>query len=251
MQLAPNGPVTAVPDHRGENYLSFLSRLHTHLQPGTYLEIGTNDGASLRPVRCPSIAIDPSFLLTNDVLGDKPALHLFRMTSDAFFARHDPAALLGGPVDMAFLDGMHLWEFLLRDFSHIEPACRRNSVVLMHDCIPTDVHMAARDANSAERNLGIHPEWWTGDVWKVVPALRQYRPDLVIHAFDAHPTGLIAVTNLDPANTVLAERYFEVVRALGPLTLQAHGIERYVRELGVISTGSLRGLEDMAALFWL
>ncbi len=244
-------PVTRMPDLAGEAYTVLMDRLHAHLKPQTYLEIGTEDGKSLRPVRCRSVAIDPMFRLPEDVVGEKPTCQLFRMTSDAFFADYDPAALLRGKVDLAFLDGMHLWEFLLRDFMNVERSCRRNSVVLLHDCVPSDVYMAERDRSSERYKLGSHPGWWTGDVWKAVLALRRHRPDLVIHAFDARPTGLVAVTNLDPSSTVLADRYFDIVRELGPLSLETYGLDRYWRELGVASTRSVQTPQQIAALFWL
>jgi hypothetical protein len=31
---------------------------------------------------------------------DKPACHLFEMTSDAFFAVHNPTVLFGGAIDL-------------------------------------------------------------------------------------------------------------------------------------------------------
>ena len=43
------------------------------------------------------------------------------MTSDDFFASHDLAQVLGGrPVDLAYIDGMHQFEFALRDFMNLE-----------------------------------------------------------------------------------------------------------------------------------
>ena len=51
---------------------------------------------------------------------------------------------------------------------------------------------------------------WTGDVWKILPALKKHRPDLV--AVPRLPAdGLVAITNLDPASTVLADSYFQIV----------------------------------------
>ncbi len=243
-------PQTSIPELAGEEYGAVLGRLHDYLRPDTYLEIGTQDGKSLRPARCRSVAVDPAFRLAGDVLGNKPSCQFFCMTSDAFFAEYDPVTLLRAPIDLAFLDGMHLWEFLLRDFLNVERSCRRNSVVLLHDCIPSDICMAERDQASERRKLGAHPDWWTGDVWKTVLALRRYRPDLMLHAFDARPTGLIAVTNLDPSSTALADRYFEIVRELGTLSLEEYGIERYWRELAVRSTGALQRPDQFAALFW-
>jgi hypothetical protein len=47
---------------------------------------------------------------------------------------------------------------------------------------------------------------WTGDVWKTVVALREFRPDLVVRTIDLGPTGLTLVTNLNPASTVLRDQ---------------------------------------------
>ena len=46
---------------------------------------------------------------------------MVQSTSDDFFARPDAAEVLGGvPLDLAFIDGMHQFEYALRDFMHLE-----------------------------------------------------------------------------------------------------------------------------------
>ena len=182
----------------------------------------------------------------------KPACHLFRMTSDAFFARHDPKAILGAPVDVAFLDGMHLFEYLLRDFMHVEQHCRPNSVIVLHDCLPTDVGMTRRVNPWTEADGPIRDSLaWTGDVWKVLPALRTYRPELRIHVFDAPPTGLVMVTGLDPASTVLRTRYFDIVEQFRDLDLVAIGLAAYTASQGPRSTRSLTTDIEFRRHFWL
>src|SRR5258706_5348979 len=42
--------------------------------------------------------------------------------------------------------------------------------------------------------------FWSGDVWKLVPCLKKYRPDLSIHTIASAPTGLPVIRNLDPAS---------------------------------------------------
>ena len=61
------------------------------------------------------------------------------MESDAFFesGRAD-AELAGRPIDLAFVDGLHVFEQALRDLAHVERRARRDSVVLLHDCLPLD-----------------------------------------------------------------------------------------------------------------
>ncbi|HET6606129.1 MAG TPA: class I SAM-dependent methyltransferase, partial [Rhodopila sp.] len=104
----------------GIHYIEFLWRLHRQRQVGRYLEIGTQRGVSLGCAAGRAIAIDPHFLLDKATWAARPDTHLFEMTSDDFFAAHDPHSVLGGPIDLAFIDGMHLSEFVLRDFINVE-----------------------------------------------------------------------------------------------------------------------------------
>src|ERR1700733_9654064 len=99
----------------GVPYLDFLTALHTHLTPRTYLEVGTETGSSLALVGCDAIAVDPQFQLDVTATGNRRRTFFFQMPSDTFFATENVRQLLGRPVDMVFLDGMHRFEFLLRD----------------------------------------------------------------------------------------------------------------------------------------
>ena len=202
------------PKHGGVGYLKLLRRLHAVKRPKTYLEIGTAAGKTLALARCASVAIDPRFRLARDVRIGKPACHLFEMTSDAFFAAQSPTALFGTPVDFAFIDGMHHFEFALRDFMNIEPHCRPDSLIALHDCLPVDAHMARRDPRDRSGAARSHyPNAWAGDTWKALWILQRYRPDLRIFAFDAPPSGLVVVTQLDPGSTLLKQRYEEAIGA--------------------------------------
>ena len=72
-------------------------------------------------------------------------MHLVRTTSDEFFNRRHPFAHLAGqPVDLAFIDGMHLSEFALRDFINTEKFCHAGSVVVFDDMLPRNVIEAGR-----------------------------------------------------------------------------------------------------------
>lgn len=234
------------PDHSGHFYQDCLRFIHDRLQPRTYLEVGTETGESLALAKCSSIAIDPHFQITRNAVGRKPSLFLFQMTSDEFFRAHSPRDILGSPIELAFLDGMHLFECLVRDFANTERCCRPESVVVLHDCIPLDLHMAVRDVNDkTRRSLSRYPEWWTGDVWKLLPILWQYRPDLVISAFNAPPTGLIVISNLDPQSRVLDQHHTEIVSSFLALpdecTLFSECMARLeirgTQELGKVATG--------------
>lgn len=169
-----------------------------------------------------------------------------------FFARFDPKILLQGSIDLAFLDGLHLFEFLLRDFFHLEKFCSKNSVIVMHDCIPIDEYICTRAESDFEtRSHSNHPEWWTGDVWKMLPILRAYRPDLKIYSFDAAPTGLVMITNLDPFSSVLSDNYFDIIEKFRCKNFGHGGIENFFAGLELRSTSSIMTFEQMSHLFWL
>jgi hypothetical protein len=118
------------------------------------------------------------------------------LTSDEFFRTRDVAATLGGPVDLAFIDGMHLAEFALRDFMNIEAVATRSSVVLVDDVLPADMVIASR----AKREGA-----WTGDVYRMIFSLRRHRPDLRIRIYDAPIKGLAVITELNPASRILRD----------------------------------------------
>jgi hypothetical protein len=236
-----------VPDHQGADYTVVLSWFHRRLKPRTYFEIGTLDGLSLGIADCASIGVDPELRIADGrTICNKPECHLYRATSDSFFDRYNPAAVLGRPIDLAFLDGMHHCEFLLRDFMNIEKHCRKDSVVLLHDCLPVEAGMTARDRAESRPLAPNHQGWWTGDVWRTALALKRYRPDLTIKAFDAPPTGLIAVTGLDPSSRLLGSIYADLIAASFAWNYNPFAL--FV-ELGVQSTAAIEADGALEALF--
>jgi hypothetical protein len=185
-------------------YYNLLRRVHAEIRPRTYVEVGVRAGASLDLAReCEvRIGIDPAPIL-------EPALDLddaviLATTSDEAFATGAVERALGGrPLDLAFVDGMHLFEFALRDFANLERLAHAASVILVHDCLPIDAVTSARERTTAV---------WTGDVWKLVPCLLENRPELHVVTSDVSPSGLAFVTRLDPGSTVLAARGDELQR---------------------------------------
>lgn len=237
--------------HSGARYMTVLRQFHTYLKPRTYLEIGVNEGASLNLATCASIAIDPKFDFKTPLLTNKEICLFYQMTSDDFFRRFDPNEIFGSKIDLAFLDGMHWFEFLLRDFVNVEKHCARNSVVVLHDCIPLDEHAGRRlQEDSSLREFSDHKSHWAGDVWKTVAILKKYRSDLRIVALDAPPTGLVCITNLNPSSNVLSERYFEIVREFSDFSLARHGDE-YMKQLNLSGTNMVATSDAMSAQFWL
>jgi hypothetical protein len=173
-----------------------LEGLHKKTRPRTYLEIGIRTGRSMVLSRCRSIGVDPVFKIDNPIHCD---VQLIKATSDEFFAGDEPLAHFDGvPVDLAFIDGMHLSDFALRDFSNIEPFMADTGVVVIDDVLPRNGLEAARDRKT---------EPWTGDVYKVVEILRRRRPDLVVLLVNTAPTGTAVIVGVDQASTILKDAY--------------------------------------------
>jgi hypothetical protein len=181
-------------------YLSFLEAMHARLRPSTYLEIGVASGKSLRLATCRSVGIDPGYAITVPVDGD---VALFRTSSDEYFARPDPLAPTSGrPFDLAFIDGLHLFEFALRDFINAERHSSTRSMIVFDDVLPRTVDEAARQR---------HTDAWTGDVYPILQVLERFRPELIVLPVDTQPTGLLLVVGLDPTSTTLVESYDAVL----------------------------------------
>jgi hypothetical protein len=185
------------------NARAMFAGLHRALRPRTYLEIGVSKGGSLARSRAKSIGVDPAFTITTELNCD---VRLFRATSDDFFALPDAFAHFDGvPVDFAYIDGMHLAEFALRDFMNIEKRMARTGVVALDDMLPRNPLEAARGRRTGP---------WAGDVYKLHRVLETYRPDLTLVPVNVHPTGAYLVFGLDRDSTVLCEHYDEIEASL-------------------------------------
>ena len=106
---------------KGFRYGQFMGRLHRQFLFDWYLEVGCRKGRVFAPVRGKTIAVDPFFLIETNVVTTKPQLHIFQQTSDDFFQNGFLEAMKI-KLSFSFLDGMHLFEFLLRDFMAAEKA---------------------------------------------------------------------------------------------------------------------------------
>jgi hypothetical protein len=183
------------------DYYETLKKLHKVLRPKTYLEVGIRVGESFQFAGKDTLAIgiDPAYEMKYPYVANSI---LVKDTSDNFFDNKEYIKILKkNPVDFAFIDGMHLFEFAFRDFINVEKYSHRQTVIAIHDCVPRDKKTAERERTT---------KFWTGDVWKLVKILEKYRPDLKIHVLDASPSGLVLVTNLDPNNKTLSENYEKI-----------------------------------------
>lgn len=237
-----------LPPLPGQEYMDFMAELTTKRPIRNYLEVGVHIGRMLSRITADyADAVDPSFQLTHNVALLKKRLTLHQCTSDEFFARAAPAE----PYDLVFLDGLHQFEFLLRDFYNAERLCSPQSLIVMHDCFPLTEAMAERDpAVCAARGASTpYGGAWTGDVWKVLPILQRYRPDLKVVCLNCEPTGLVCVTGLDPASTVLRDEYVPIVTEYAALPNTWDEIEAVNRSVEMVDAARVSHGLDHSLFF--
>lgn len=199
-----------------------LKRIHQELQPRSYLEIGVQTGRSFFLATCPAIGVDPMPMIS---VGLPTTAKIIRTTSDIFFAEQ-AQSLIREPIDMVFIDGMHLFEYALRDFMNVEKYAQPSTLVLIDDIFPGHPAQAARDRRT---------QAWTGDVWKMLQILQLYRPDLTLLLLDVYPTGLLCISGLDRDNTVLHGSYEEIITKFSD---EISVPEEIILRTGALSCGS-------------
>lgn len=131
--------------------IDFLNEIAEQNKAQTYLEIGCRDDECFANIKIPhKVGVDP-------VSGGT-----VRLTSDEFFCRNKET------FDLIFIDGLHLYEQVLRDISNALAVLNPVGTIVLHDCLPlTAEAQYRRQCNRI----------WNGDVWKAMVEFRT-RPDL-------------------------------------------------------------------------
>lgn len=195
----------------GNQYTTWLEWFHKTLQPKNYLEIGVNTGTSLQYATSDYIVgVDPDPRIEQDL---NENTKIFDVESDTFFAEQKVQKLLGGKIELAFVDGLHQFDQVLKDFINIEKNSTKNTVVLFHDIYPVVPETATREWNTY---------YWAGDTWKFMHVINKYRPDVTIRTIPTFPTGLGFATNLDPSSNILKDNYNAIVEEFMYLKYDLH-----------------------------
>ena len=231
--------------HQGIPYTDYLKQIHQVRPPSNYLQIGVETGATLALAHCRTVAIDPHFQLRENAFDERAETYLFQLNSDDFFSRYNLEQFLPGGVDFAFLDGMHHFECLLRDFINVEKYSHKDTIVALHDCYPVNSEIATRDLNLDCRVDAATRLWWAGDVWKLLPILRDFRPDLEVAILDCPPTGLIIVRSPDRNSRALINAYDEIIGKYQDVNLEEFQIERFREEFPTTESRSIFERESM------
>jgi GT2 family glycosyltransferase len=207
----------------GIDYYGWLQRIHELLRPAVYVEIGLGDGRalSLTGPKTLAIGIDPykgKWELLN-YGSPHGSTMLFHLSSDDFFSQYDLRDIIAKETfDLAFIDGLHHFDQALKDFINLERYAGKNSIILIHDCLPVSPLVATRERNTA---------FWTGDVWRIIPCLKTFRPDLRIMTIPTRPSGLTIVTGMDPESQILTQHYETIVKYYAGVNLPTAMSERF------------------------
>lgn len=170
-----------------------------------YVEIGVQTGYCFFKIKADrKIAVDPHFIIkaTKKVKAYLKNLSnfnntFFELTSDDFFEKKSNYLKKAGGIDVIFIDGLHLYEQVVKDIENSLKHLNKGGVILVHDCNPLSEPASVRAYTSEEAAVlvGDHPQWinqWNGDVWKAVVQLRSERNDLNIAVFNTdHGVGMI------------------------------------------------------------
>jgi hypothetical protein len=169
--------------------LSVIKALIKQKDFKNYLEIGVFNGHVF--FRVPSfskVAVDPEFRfdawrkLGKMLVNPSNAFNkYFEVTSDDFFATKAPELYGGKKIGLALVDGMHQYEYALRDVENILKFATGDVVIILHDCNPASAEAASTFEEWKSRNFSHR---WNGDVWKAIVHLRSLRNDLTSFVLD-------------------------------------------------------------------
>ncbi|MBV8251062.1 MAG: class I SAM-dependent methyltransferase [Chitinophaga sp.] len=155
----------------------------------TYLEIGVFIGANFFPIKAPKkIAVDPDYKF-NWFKKLKRAIQYpcnfrasyYKIESDRFFEKEAIKLFNDKKIDVCLVDGMHQYDFALRDVENALKYLSDGGVIIMHDCNPANATAASTFEQWKARGC---KDNWNGDVWKSILHLRSMRDDINVFVLD-------------------------------------------------------------------
>ena len=234
----------------GVAYATFVQRLVEHSGASSFFQIGPGLESETDKIKADLVWVSSRLGSATSISVERQRTFVYRMASDVFFARERLRDIFLLGIDVAFIDGEHLIEVVLSEFIATERACRRTSVIVLHDCLPLNERMAERAFRRDETEDAATRNFWTGDAWKIVPILRTYRPEIDITYVDCPPTGLVVCSNLNSSSQVLGDSQADILLAFGPMTLGEYGMSRLWALCPMLDSGHLmRHPEKMRDLF--
>lgn len=180
-------------------FLNFIAKL---VQAKEYLEIGVESGETFRRVRIKKkTGVDPLFLFDFKKQNQDKA-RFFEMTSDAFFEMLINGGFESSNYDLVFIDGLHTFEQVARDFKNCVQFMNRNGIMVIDDTVPNDVFSSLpsqEDCYRLRKASGKHDDGsWHGDVFKLIYqlSLAEYEPLRIATISDlSNPKTVVWIEN--------------------------------------------------------
>ena len=128
--------------HKTSSRFDLINQIIKKKEFKSYLEVGCQSDVNF------------SKIIINEKVGvDPQSGGTHRMTSDQFFAENKST------FDLIFIDGLHVYEQVLKDIDNSLKVLNENGVILIHDCLPSKIwHQTIPQTHSS----------WNGDVWKSI-----------------------------------------------------------------------------------
>jgi len=114
----------------------------------SYLEIGCHQDEVFSLVNIDKVGVDP-------MSGGN-----FRGTSDEFFLQNKKK------FDCIFIDGLHIYEQVIKDIKNSINFLSENGTIILHDCLPSKV---------THQYVPRSRYTWNGDVWKAIVEARTWK----------------------------------------------------------------------------
>ena len=112
-----------------------------------YLEIGCNQDEVFKKIDIDKIGVDP-------LNGGN-----FRGTSDDFFIKNSDK------FDCIFIDGLHIYDQVIKDILNSIKVLNENGIIILHDCLPSSI---------GHQRVPRTRYNWNGDVWKAIVEARTW-----------------------------------------------------------------------------
>lgn len=172
--VPPSPPVATVrPTHSARRVNAIAARIGAR----RYLEIGVSRGETFLGVQVPErVGVDPRFVFDPAAIANATT-RLHAMTSDRFFAE----AAGTEPYDIVFIDGLHVFEQVVRDLTNTLAWTTWRSAILIDDTLPSDVYSSHPNRGEAVRlrhAAGGSGGAWHGDVFKIAFLIHDFFPML-------------------------------------------------------------------------
>ena len=144
--------------HKKSSRFDIINKIIKKKKFESYLEIG-----------CQSDINFSKIIIKNKIGVDPQSGGTHRMTSDDFFKQNKIT------FDLIFIDGLHVYEQVLKDIENSLKVLNDNGVILVHDCLPAKIwHQTIPQTHSS----------WNGDVWKSIVKSRT-RIDIDTYTIEA------------------------------------------------------------------